>query len=105
MDLNGYNLSIHEGRQGKHIKGHKNYVIGRSFLTINPNELATLYTGKDSRVIVRGVWNHKERFEHAKVIGIWISPDGETSLPTKRGLIHYSKDDEIHIVPAQPGSI
>ena len=33
-----YNLNILEGKQGKHILGHNNYIEGRSYLTVSINE-------------------------------------------------------------------
>ena len=45
---NEFNLNIHEGRQGKHIKGHNNY-SGKSYVfdEINLEELIKLYAGSN----------------------------------------------------------
>lgn len=101
-----YNLTIHEGRQGKHILGHNNYTEGRSYITISlqeAQELINQYAG--TGIIKRdrhGVWEHKELFKHDSEIGVIINADGEKNV-TSKFTIHYSKTDGAHIVPGAKG--
>lgn len=96
-----YNLSIHEGRQGKHIKGHNNYA-GKSYLLedIDPQALVDQYAGTGN--IVRtdsGKWIGKQFFTHNKPIGVY--KDAETGMETITSYfsIEYSKEKGTHIVP------
>jgi phage putative head morphogenesis protein, SPP1 gp7 family len=99
--LNNYPLTIHRGRQDKHIVGTNNYKEGNSILTADPDELIKLYAGK-SRPIPdsKGEWTERERFVHTDYIGKYLTKKGD-SFDTKVGLIHYSKKG-VHIVPAKP---
>ena len=96
-----YNLSIHEGRQGKHIKGHNNYA-GKSYLLedIDPQALVDQYAGTGN--ILRtdsGKWIGKQFFTHNKPIGVY--KDAETGMETITSYfsIEYSKEKGTHIVP------
>jgi len=88
---------IAEGSQGKHIVGHNNYKEGRSILSISMEEaqqLVNIYSGKGSYIN-----SNKERVDFGRQIGYYVN--GNTSMPTTIGIIHYSKNGT-HIVPAQP---
>lgn len=100
-------ISVLEGRQGKHILGHNNYVEGRSYLTITMDEAQELilkYAGTGT--IKRdgsGKWTHKEFVTADRVIGYHLTPDG-TKTPTRRFSISYAttgKKKGAHIVPAK----
>jgi filamentous hemagglutinin len=95
------NLNVHYAKQNRHIVDSGNYMEGRSILTADPEMLIEMYAGKAAPIIIDGEWNNRERFEHTEFIGIWKSSDGVKSLPTSRGVIHYSKHG-VHIVPARP---
>ena len=95
-------LVINWDKQGKHIKGHRNYIEGRSILTADPELLLKRYAGKGRKIIVDNEWPNKERFSHTETIGIWKTKNGEVAKPTKNGIFHYSKRESVHIVPADP---
>ncbi len=97
--VNGFTTRIHADKQGKHIPGHKNYIPGKSVLHLSIVEAQRLveeYAGS-------GRWwePNKETIDFGQNIGTWVSPDGNTRLPTTCGTIHFSKTG-CHIVPAHP---
>lgn len=94
---------LHEGRQGKHVPGHNNYVPGRSTLTDeNPQGLLDDFAGTGQPVSgTRGTPGFKERVNFGKQIGEYVDPQTGVATPTSNGIIHYSKDGA-HIVPARP---
>lgn len=94
-----FNLNIHEGRQGKHIKGHNNY-SGKSYVfdEINLEELINFYAGRNEiRRDKNGKWIKKEFVEHNDYIGVVMNLDGTSEL-TNYFSISYSKEG-VHIVP------
>ena len=102
-----YPTSIQADKQGKHIQGHKNFIEGRSYLSVTSVEegqkfadyLIRTYNGKGR--IVRdkhGKWTHKEIIETEELIGFVKDSDGKWK-PTNKATIHYAKDGT-HIVPA-----
>ena len=96
-------VRLHEGQQGKHIEGSKNYDPTRSTLTADPKTLLNRFAGRGEKrgSIPVGQPGSKEAFDTGKeVIGINRSRGG-VSTPTTRGMIHYSKRGA-HIVPAAP---
>lgn len=96
-----YNLKIHEGRQGKHIKEHNNY-SGASYLLedVDPQELVYKYagTGELKRSRGGGDWTNKEFIEADASVGVVVE-NGVEITRTKRFSIHYSKKNGTHIVP------
>ncbi len=94
--------TIESGKQGKHIIGHNNYTLGRSYLFIDEqeaNRLVQKYAGtgeikRDSK----GNWTNKEFIVTDNVIGIAIDPVTGEEFNTKRFAIMYSKKGT-HIVP------
>ena len=99
-----YPKQIEEGKQGKHILGHNNYIEGRSYLTVDTNEIQELInkyagTGRLQRD-GQGHWNHKEVVTMGKNIGVYRDLKGK-ELPTNIATIHYSKKG-VHVVPAKP---
>jgi hypothetical protein len=102
IQRNGY--KIHEGKQGKHVKGHKNFMPGKSELTHpDPQSLIDNYAGKGTAVGATAVGKagSKERVDFGQVIGIYVDPVTNGRLPTTIGIIHYAAND-VHIVPARP---
>lgn len=97
-----YNLKIHEGAQGKHIKGHNNY-NGKSYLydNIDLQGLVNKFscTGK-LKSDKKGNWTEKEFVESDFPIGMVVYKENE--VKTNRFSIHYSKKKGTHIVPRMP---
>lgn len=56
---------------------------------------------KSSKKGKMGQAGYQEVVDFEEHIGIWKSKNGELSLPTNKGTIHYSKDGA-HIVPENP---
>ncbi len=94
--------NIEIGKQGKHIRGHNNYIEGRSYLTISEEEtqkLVNKYAGtgaiqRDSN----GKWNNKEIVTVTKCVGVNVDFKTGKESETNRFVIHYSKKGT-HIVP------
>lgn len=93
-----YTTKIHEGKQGKHIVGHNNYISGRSYIDggmSTAQRLVSQKAGKGTRV-----GSNKERVSYNDYIGTWVSYTG-SYYRTKNAMIHYSSTGA-HIVPAAP---
>lgn len=96
------NRKILAGKQGKHIKGHNNYVQGKSYLTISIEEaqkIVNKYAGSGILLRTRtGKWKKQEVVFLNSVIGVDI--DNITNIPYEaEGFkIHYSNGG-VHIVP------
>lgn len=93
---------LEEGKQGKHIKRHKNCVSSKSSLTISMKEAGKLvkkYSGKGD-VVGNIATSNKERVDFGKIIGQYTDEKG-TKHNTTMGLIHHSKNG-VHIVPSKP---
>lgn len=96
--------NIESGKQGKHILGHNNYTLGRSYLTITEKEAQELVnehagTGRISRDR-KGSWNNKEIITVNRDIGVDVGLETGEATPTNRFVIHYSKRGT-HIVPVR----
>ncbi len=99
--------SIENGKQGKHIVGHNNYIPGRSYLTVSEDEIQRLvnqYAGtgwiqRDGN----DRWTHKEIVVTDKEIGVVVNPETGGETKTKKMVIHYSKNG-VHIVPCREGT-
>ncbi|MGL4108329.1 phage minor capsid protein [Clostridium sp. LP20] len=98
--------NIHNGKQGKHILGHNNYIEGRSYLTVSLEELEELvkkYAGTGKFELQRnGEVKNKELIECNKNIGVNVNNQTGELTETNRFYIHYSKDG-VHIVPTLKG--
>lgn len=93
---------INDGKQGKHIPGHKNFQQGKSELSISimeANRLVDVYSGKGT-----SIGDNKERVDFGMNIGYYIDPVTGAKHPTTVGIIHYSKSGT-HIVPARPKEV
>lgn len=92
---------IHDGAQGKHILGHRNYIEGKSTLNqnINPQELLNgIHSGKYPVISKGARGNPVVDFGHP------IGSDGKSGLSTNFGTVHSGKNG-VHIVPANPKNI
>jgi len=98
----GQPVRLHEGQQGKHIEGAKNYTQSRSTLTADPRALLQQFAGRGLQMgrVPVGQAGSKEVFDAGKIIGTYRTQAG-LSAPTTRGMIHYSNKGA-HIVPAAP---
>lgn len=96
-----YNLTVHKGRQGKHIRGHNNYKGGSYLLDgVDPQELFDKYAFTEDfrRAKESKKWTGKEFILAEDIIGVDINPEG-VETPTRYFSIHYSKKKGFHIVP------
>lgn len=97
-------LTILPDKQGKHIRGHKNYTEGRSYLTITQEDAQKLirqYAGTgELRRDKSGKWTNKEFVTAKQVIGMWVNQNTGEKRQTHRFVIHYAKKGT-HIVPAE----
>ena len=94
--------TLEEGKQGKHIEGHPNYLPGRSKITIPmalAKQLTDTFSGQGA-VVGDPTTSTKERVDFGIVIGEYIDEHGKYHKTTK-GLIHHSKKGT-HIVPSDP---
>ena len=85
------NKTIEEGKQGKHILGHKNYKDGRSYLKVSVEEAQRLvdqYAGT----------GQIKRDSKGHIIGVVVDANMGETIETSRFSIHYSKNG-VHIVP------
>lgn len=98
-------INIDKGKQGKHIKGHNNYIDGRSYLTVSMDEaqeLVNKYAGTGKIVTNRkGEWKKQEIIKSDKMVGVDIDGITGVETPTSYLKIHYSKTG-VHIVPYMP---
>ncbi len=94
--VNGFDATVHAGKQGKHIPGHPNYQPGKSIFTGDAQKLLDKCAGK-------GEWigQNKERVDFGEIIGKYVDPVTGEAVETTKGIIHYSKNGA-HIVPARP---
>lgn len=92
---------LHEGQQGKHIKGHPNYRASKSEVTISMGECRQIiYDKSGTGTLVwskKGIWTNKERIVADRVIGTVTDKNGNKTETTK-AMIHYGKDGA-HLVP------
>ncbi len=92
-----------DGKQGKHILGHNNFIKGRSYLKegIDVQTLVDKYAGNgEIKRDKSGKWAHKEKIITDDVIGYVVSLVDGSEEPTKAFIIHYSKNG-VHIVPGK----
>jgi SPP1 gp7 family putative phage head morphogenesis protein len=96
--------TIEIDKQGKHILGHKNYIEGRSYLTISleeAQELVNKYAGTgEIRRTAAGAWNNKETIKADIDVGVFVDSNTNTESITNSFTIHYSKKGT-HIVPSR----
>ena len=96
---------LHEGKQGKHIRGHNNFSEGRSELThASPQSLLDRFAGRGQPVnkTPRGQPDFRERVDFGETIGVYVDLETGAVMPTTKGIIRYGADGRAHIVPARP---
>ena len=96
---NKLNTIIHEGKQGKHILGHNNFIEGRSILYGSIGDAQVLvnkFAGTG-----RFINEFKEIINFGKVIGQYMDITTGNLIETTRVIIIYSQSG-CHIVPANP---
>ena len=104
------NLKIHDGKQGKHIKGHNNYQkhLNKSILEIDQEAAQKLvdefaFTGrKDYKSSASvGMAGYREVVNFKETIGLVVNEKTGQMIETTYGKIHYANDGT-HIVPCLP---
>ena len=99
-------LTIHSDRQGKHIRGHKNFTDNKSYLAAETVEegltlsrdIVKKYHGTgELQRSENGGWKHTEKVTTDRIVGFAKRYDGKW-VETKSATIHYSKTGA-HIVP------
>ena len=93
---NKFKLNI--DKQNKHIKGSKNYIEGKSIITISLDKCQKLI----NKYLDKGAFigTNKVRVNFKMVIGYYVDPISKEKTRTKIGIIHLSKTGA-HIVPAR----
>jgi RHS repeat-associated protein len=99
---NGISQSINQGKQGKHMVGHNNYVPGKSILTSNAQSLLNDFHSRNV-TSMQGIDGVKTRVNFGKTIGNYVDPQTGVSTPTTNGIVINSKTG-VHIVPARPSN-
>ena len=99
-------LQFHEGRQGKHLLGHKNYVKEKNksvFTHPERNRLLKNFggTGVKELNITPGMPGFVEVVDFEETIGWNVNLLTGEKISTSWGKIHYAKDG-VHIVPTLP---
>lgn len=106
LGTNELPLTVHEDKQGKHIKGHKNFTDDKSYLAVDTveegiklsQEIVEKYHGKGKLIYNKNKENIKEKVETDKIVGFVFSKQLNKWVSTKAVTIHYSKNGT-HIVP------
>ncbi len=95
-------LTIHGGRQGKHVRGHNNFDPRRSELTYpDAQSLLDRHAFTGTRLQGNpGQPGFRERIAFGEPIGMHVTPTGVRTVTTN-GVVHYSAQGA-HIVPAAP---
>lgn len=95
------NITVLAGKQGKHIKGHNNFIEGRSYLNATEDVQALINKYAGTGTLLRdasGKWAHKEVVKADHPVGFAVSQVDGTATETSTFTIHYSKNG-VHIVP------
>ncbi len=98
-------VKIEMDKQGKHIRGHKNYDVTRKksvFTHQMPEELLKMHAGKGQKIVGSyGEAGYKERIDFGEIIGMYVEETTGMEFPTTLGMIVYSKKGA-HIIPLRP---
>lgn len=105
--VESYDLTLHEGQQGKHILEHNNYREGKSYIIDASMEeiqkCILKYVGKGTiNRDKNGNWDKTESIIDDTIIGYVFSVD-KTWIVTNKFKIHYSKEKGTHMVPTLKG--
>ncbi|MBR2181441.1 MAG: hypothetical protein IJ949_06080, partial [Oscillospiraceae bacterium] len=98
FDYSKFPQKIHEGRQGKHIIGHNNYIPGKSITTVSNDRLLELMKTK---VGTGTPYAGREVIDFGEVIGKYVDEITGEAYDTTIATVHYSQDG-FHIIPAAP---
>jgi hypothetical protein len=94
--------ALNAEKQGRHVRGSRNFDPMRSELTADPGQLASrLGSGQQVGPHSIGSAGSKERIDFGFKIGYHVDPSTGTRTATSKGIVHYATDDW-HIVPARP---
>ncbi|MBR1715047.1 MAG: hypothetical protein IJ717_08925 [Treponema sp.] len=101
-DRNVWPAKLEVGKQQKHIKGHRNFIPGKSILTVPLEKAAELLDRYSGNGVVVGnpETSNKEWVNFRTVIGESFN-GGRSEGMTPKGMIHHSKKG-CHIVPSSP---
>ena len=104
--LKSGNLKIQWDKQGKHVKGHRNFASEKNksiFTHQEPQKLIDEFagTGKKYGSTHPGKPGFKEDIDFQELIGYALDESTGGQMPTSWGRIHYAKDG-VHIVPIRP---
>lgn len=104
--ISNIDKTVNEGKQGKHIIGHNNYIEGRSYLTISQEEIQKLinkYAGTgEIKINNDKIWSKQEIILNSdKIVGVAVNKR-KGNHETSSFKIHYSKEGT-HIVPYWKG--
>ncbi|MDP1880128.1 MAG: polymorphic toxin type 50 domain-containing protein [Parachlamydiaceae bacterium] len=106
------NVKIHWDMQNKHIPGKHNFEKGKGIISIEPHKLETLvkeHVGKGQKVAGEfGKTGFVERVDFKTYIGKYAPGPNIDSIqykPTTKGIIKYSKDGKVHVIPSDPNAI
>ena len=93
---------VNAEKQNQHIKGHKDYIEGRSMFdgTLEDAQKLINELSGTGRPIVskKGVWQNKELVKASHIVGTDISVEDGKRTRTNRAMIQYSKTGT-HIYP------
>jgi len=99
---NKIKLEVNDEKQNHHFKDSKDYVPGKSYLTITREEIQKIVNEKCGTGKVyftkQGEWNKKEKIDCGFVIGVDIDEFTGKETPVTKATIHYSKTGT-HLVP------
>ncbi len=94
-------LEINREKQARHIKGTREYIEGRSYLTISETEAQAIIDkkhGTGELILNKNGIPAKERIDAGKIIGVDIDINTGEETITDKATIHYSKTGT-HLVP------
>ncbi len=100
------NLKIQWSKQGKHVQGHKNYILAKNKSILehpDPQRLVNEYAGTGKKIgsVKPGKPGFREEIDFQEFIGYYVNPSTKDKIPTTVGRVHYAKDG-VHIVPEKP---
>jgi hypothetical protein len=91
-------------KQSRHISGSKRYKPGRSRMfgsLADAQRLITELSGTGSPILVKGIWNYRERVSASNIIGVYVNQKTGKETKTNKAMIIYSKTGS-HIYPREP---
>lgn len=100
LSIGKYDTGIKIGKQNVHISGTKEFVPGKSTITVSLTELQNLVNDKAGTGSIIGKTT-KEKVDFGKVIGKWKDQVSDEEKDTTKGMIIYSKNGT-HVVPLRP---